>query len=82
MLEEWGYTSSSHQCYVLYAGPVSSRAASDGPVLESVRHLDPGVKPRLRGKGHLAVLKRGTRAAACKGSCRLAKLQTCKTKEN
>ena len=41
------------------------------------------VKAILSNRGHvLAVFKRRTRAAACKGSWRLAKLETCKTKEN
>ena len=80
---------SSVACYVLYADPVASRAASDGPVLESWLHLvgtdpsrrasnlAPEVRAILSNRGHvLAVVKRGTNAAACKGSWRLAMLQT------
>ena len=51
--------------------------------LTRASNLAPEVRAILSDLGHvLAVFKRGTRAAACKGSWRLAKLQTCKTKEN
>ena len=46
-------------------------------------NLDPEVRAILSRRGHvLAVFKRGTRAAACKRSWRLAKLRTCRTQEN
>ena len=46
-------------------------------------NLAPEIRAMLSNRGHvLAVFKRCARAAACKGSWRLAKLQTCKTKEN
>ena len=60
----------------------SLRACATGWALTWASNLAPNLRAILSDQGHvLAVFKRGTRAAACKGSWRLAKLQTCKAKE-
>ena len=94
MLEGWGYSSASHPSRVMYCMLTQSpaeqlqmaqslKAGAIWWALTRASNLAPEVRAMLSKRGHvLAVFKRGTRAAACKGSWRLAKLQTCKTKEN
>ena len=59
------------------------KAGANWWALTRASNLAPEVRATLSDRGHvLAVFKRCIRAAACNESWRLAKLQTCKTKEN
>ena len=90
MLEGWGYTSTSHPSRVMYCmlsqSPAkqlqmaqSLKAGATWWALTRASNLAPEVRAILSNRGNvLAVFKCGTSAAACKGSWRLAKLQTCK----
>ena len=88
MLEGCGYSVASHPSPDMYCMLTQSPTEQ----LKMAQSLKAGAtwwaltrasRATLSDRGHVrAVVKRGTRAAACKGSWRLAKLQTRKTQEN